>query len=279
LRAVRAASFSSAGRRESNQDRATVVETTLNGASAVVLAVADGIGGLEGGEEAATIAIDAIGRFARERLPGTSSRPAAIERALLRAFEQASDAIEGWSRGHPSRGPAGCMLTCAVVWGRRYLVAHVGDTRCYHVGARGACALTEDHTEAQRLAREGLLPPGLARQSPLRHRLTHALGWAPALRVDIVPGDGGAGELEDGEALLVCSDGVHEAIGEADLAEVSRPSADPGEAAERLVALALARGSLDNASVALVRAEPARRRLDLPRRAPLNWRAALSSRG
>lgn len=251
---MRTAFFSSPGRRESNQDRAAAVSTTIGGTEAVVVAVADGIGGLDGGEEAAVIAIDAIGRFARLDLPGMPARPQAIAGALVRAFDVAGDAIWAWTRAHPSRGPAGCTLTCAVAWDRRYLVGHVGDTRCYHLGARGACALTEDHTEAQRLARSGRLPASLASVSPLRHRLTNALGWPRRTWVDLVPGDAAAGELDDGDVLLVCSDGVHDALGEADLAEASR-AADPAQAVERLVRLALARGSRDNASVALARVD------------------------
>jgi serine/threonine protein phosphatase PrpC len=247
------AAFSTAGRRESNQDRTAGFLTTVGGQAAVVLAVADGIGGLDGGEEAASLAIDAVGRLARQDLPRTPARPDAIAAVLVQAFEAAGEAIAAWSEAHPLRGPAGSTMTCGVVWHRRYVVAHVGDSRCYHVGLQGACAVTEDHTEAARLARVGRLPAALAAASPLRHRLTNALGWPRETWVDVVPGDGAAGELDEGDALLFCSDGVHDVVGEADLAETARHAGDPDAAVRHLVGLALARGSRDNASAVLVR--------------------------
>lgn len=250
------ATFSTAGRRESNQDRAGAFPTTVGGESAAVLAVADGIGGLDGGEEAASLAIEAVAGLARRDLPRTAPRPDAIAAALVRAFEAAGDAIAAWGEAHPLRGPAGSTMTCAVVWRRRYVVAHVGDSRCYHVGARGACAVTEDHTEAARLVRAGRLPAALAAASPLRHRLTNALGWPRKTWVDVVPGDGSAGELDEDDALLLCSDGVHDVVGEADLAEAALPAGDPAAAVRRLVGLALARGSRDNASAVLARPAP-----------------------
>jgi protein phosphatase len=247
------ATFSAAGRRESNQDRAAGFATTVGGQAAVVLAVADGIGGLDGGEEAAALAVDAVARLARQDLPRTPSRPDAVAAALVRAFEAAGEAIAAWSEAHPRRGPAGSTLTCAVVWDRRYVVAHVGDSRCYHIGSRGACSITEDHTEAARLARAGRLPVALAAASPLRHRLTNALGWPRETSIDVVPGEGAAGELDDGDALLLCSDGVHDVLGETDLAEAARCAGDPALAVRHLVGLALARGSRDNASAVLAR--------------------------
>lgn len=253
---VRAAAFSSPGRRESNQDRAAVLATAIDGGDAIVLAVADGIGGLEGGEEAAAFAMRAVQRLAEASLRRPRRTPGTVGRALVATFEAAARDIWAWSRARPGHGPAGCTLTAAVVWDRRYVVAHAGDTRCYHLGARGACALTDDHTESQRLARANRLSPALALASPLRHRLTNALGWPGRLQVDLVPGDGTAGEMEVGDALLVCSDGVHGALGEADLVQALRETSDPAQAAETLVARALAYGSLDNASVALLHVDP-----------------------
>ena len=253
---VHVATFSSTGPRETNQDRVAAFVTAVGGHRAVVLAVADGIGGLDGGEEAAILAVDAVARLAAFELPACPPRPEEVASRLVRSFERASQAIHDWGEAHPARGPAGSTLTCAVVWRRRYLVAHAGDTRCYLLDRRGACSLTEDHTEAARLARAGRIPPAFAAVSPLRHRLTNALGWPLETWVDVVPGPAAAGELEDGDALLVCSDGVHDVLGEADLAEAAGSSTDPGAAVERLVGLALARGSRDNASAAFLRTGP-----------------------
>lgn len=245
---LRPATATLRGRRYSNQDRVCVRPSTVAGQPAVVMAVADGIGGLMAGEHAAELSLETVREFADERLPGLPSLPDILRSSLTDLVERASRRVRNWGERHGVAGAIGSTLVCAVVFGRQFLVAHAGDSRCYLVDHEQARALTEDHTLAQEEVRRGALPAALARRSPLASRLTSALGGPYVTRVDLAPASG-LGTLTDGALLLLCSDGLHDVLDEADLVRVTRQAHDVEHACETLVALAYERGSRDNISV------------------------------
>ena len=240
------------GRRETNQDRVCALRTLVGREPAVLLAVADGIGGLPAGEQAADLALQVVGHYAHYVLPEAETSAAGLRATLSDMLHAAGRRIWLWSRDQGLGGSAGSTLVCALAWDHHYLVAHAGDSRCYYVNHRGASPLTLDHTEAARLVREGRLAPEQARLSPLSHRLTNALGWPTDLVVDLVPGSDDLGALDEDCALLVCSDGLHAMVAEADIHAALHETRAVEEACRRLVALALDRGSSDNVSVAAV---------------------------
>ena len=240
------------GRRETNQDRVCALRTLVGGEPAVLLAVADGIGGLPAGEQAADLALQVVGHFAHYVLPESEASPVGLRGTLSDMLHAAGRRIWLWARDQGLGGAAGSTLVCALAWDHHYLVAHAGDSRCYYVNHRGASSLTLGHTEAARLVREGGLAPEEARLSPLSHRLTNALGWPTDLVVDLAPGSDELGDLDEDCALLVCSDGLHTTMAEADIHTVLHETRSVEEACRRLVAQALDRGSSDNVSVAAV---------------------------
>jgi serine/threonine protein phosphatase PrpC len=240
------------GRRETNQDRVCALRTLVGNESAVLLALADGIGGLPAGEPAAELALQVVSHYAHYVLPESETSPAGLRGTLGALLHDASRRIWLWARDQGMSGSAGSTLVCALAWDHHYLVAHAGDSRCYYVNQRGAGALTLDHTEAVRLVREGGLAPEAARLSPLSHRLTNALGWPTDLVVDLVPGAEELGALDEDCCLLVCSDGLYTMVAEADIHAALHGTQSLDEACRHLVALALERGSSDNVSVAAV---------------------------
>ncbi|HXK08654.1 MAG TPA: protein phosphatase 2C domain-containing protein [Vicinamibacteria bacterium] len=248
------------GRRETNQDRVCALRTLVGGEPAVLLAVADGIGGLAAGEQAAELAVQEVCDFAHHVIPRIEPGPESLRRGLGDLLRGASRRIWEWGSDSGVGGAGGSTLVCALVWDRHYLVAHAGDSRCYYVNDRGASALTVDHTEAARLVRAGDLEPQRASGSPLRHRLTNALGWPAALVVDFAPAAEDLGTLDEDCALVLCSDGLHATVGETDLHRLLHETRALDEACRRLVALALDRGSSDNVSVAAVEVGRLRRR-------------------
>ncbi len=257
------------GRRATNQDRVCALRTLVGGEPAVLLAVADGIGGLPAGEQSADLALQVVGHYAHYVIPDLDPAAGTIRTGLSDLVLAASRRIWLWARDHGLGGTAGSTLVCALAWGRHYLVAHAGDSRCYHVSDRGASPLTLDHTEAARLVREGQMTPEAARRSPLSHRLTNALGWPSELVVDLSPTSDGLGILGENCALLACSDGLHSTVAEADIHAALRETRSVEDGCRRLVTLALNRGSTDNVSVAAVEVGRLRRPagpspLDLP---------------
>jgi protein phosphatase len=227
------------GHRETNQDRVCALRTLVAGEPAVLLAVADGIGGLPAGEHAAELALQVVSHFAHYVIPETEPGPS-LRGTLAELLRAAGRRIWLWARDQGLGGAAGSTLVCALVWGRHYLVAHAGDSRCYRVDARGASALTRDHTEAA--------------------RLTSALGWPTDLVVDLTPAGDEPGTLDEDGVLLVCSDGLHARVNEGDIHAALRETRTVEDACRRLVAQALERGSTDNVSVAAVEIGRLRRR-------------------
>jgi protein phosphatase len=241
-----AAVVTTRGRRRTNQDRVCALRTLVGGEPAVLLAVADGIGGLPAGEQAADLALQVVSHYAHYVVP--EAAPSVVRATLTRLLHAAGRRIWFWARDQGMEGAAGSTLVCALVWGRHYLIAHAGDSRCYYVNARGASALTIDHTEAVRLAQEAGLAP---RRGPLSHRLTNALGWRTDLLVDLVPGGDEVGTLDEDCAFLACSDGLHAVVTEKDIHAALHETRGVEDACRRLVALALDRGATDNVSVAV----------------------------
>jgi len=223
--------FTTRGRRETNQDRVCALRTLVAGEPAVLLAVADGIGGLPAGEHAAELALQVVSHFAHYVIPETEAGPS-LRSTLAELLHAAGRRIWLWARDQGLGGAAGSTLVCALVWGRCYLVAHAGDSRCYRVDARGASALTRDHTEAA--------------------RLTNALGWPTDLVIEVSPAAGDPGVLDEGSVLLVCSDGLHGVLAEGDIHAALLETRTVEDACRRLATLAVDRGSTDNVSVAAV---------------------------
>jgi protein phosphatase len=234
----------------------------VGGEPAVLLAVADGIGGLLAGEQAADLALQVVGHYAHYVIPDLDPRPESLRAGLSDLVQAASRRIWLWARDHGLGGAAGSTLVCSLAWGRHYLVVHAGDSRCYYVTDRGASALTLDHTEAARLVRNGQLAREDAGRSPLSRRLTNALGWPTDLRVDLSPASDELGVLDEDCALLVCSDGLHATVGEVEIHAALHETQGVEDACRRLLALALDRGSTDNISVAAVEVGQLRRSLD-----------------
>lgn len=219
------------GRRDTNQDRVCALRTLVGGEPAALLAVADGIGGLPAGEHAAELALQVVSHFAHYVIPETEPGPP-LRSTLDELFRAAGRRIWLWARDQGLGGAAGSTLVCALAWGRHFLVAHAGDSRCYRVDARGATRLTRDHSEAGRLA--------------------NALGWPTDLVIELTPADGDPGAFDEDGVLLVCSDGLHGVLAEGDIHAVLLDTRTVEDACRRLVSLALDRGSTDNVSVAAV---------------------------
>jgi PPM family protein phosphatase len=209
-----------------------------------LFAVADGVGGQELGEVASRTAVEKLlGNF-RDSAGGESHTP------LLRRLVQAAN-HEVYEAGR-SASPGGVsMATTIVACALRYdraVVAHVGDSRCYLVRDGEAITLTSDHTVVNEQARLRLISSKEAAESGNRHLLTRSLGADLFVSVDVSDYAVAAGDV-----LVLCSDGLHNAVSGADMAMALGPRVDLNLAAEKLVALANDRDGGDNITVQLIR--------------------------
>lgn len=199
-------------------------------------AVADGMGGLDHGEVAADMVIDAIAT-----LPDDSDPVTGLTDRLVRANAAVA------ARARESGRPMGATVVAALI---RRGVAHLvwaGDSRAYLMRGGGLRLLTRDHTVVQDLVDEGTLHPHEAEHHPESHVVTRAVGMGPdfaaeSVSVPLVPGD----------RLMLCSDGLPRCLAQQHIAGVLRVAPTPDEAARALAGAALDAGAPDNVSVIVV---------------------------
>jgi serine/threonine protein phosphatase PrpC len=140
----------------------------------------------------------------------------------------------------------GTTLVAFVPHAERAYVCNVGDSRCYRLRAGVLAQLTEDHTMAADMVRQGLLDPAFVQQVSERNILTRAVGTAPRVEVDVV-----SDELHAGDRYLLCSDGLWGTVSGQDL-KAGLTGGSPEETAHRLVDLANTRGGPDNCTAVVV---------------------------
>lgn len=191
-----------------------------------LFAVADGMGGHQGGEVASSLALETIGK---------GSRP--IEQMV----QEANQAVYRRADQDPGLSGMGTTLTALVADGEVLRMAHVGDSRAYMLRDGRLQQLTKDHTVVQRLVDEGKLTAEEAEIHPQRSILTRALGVDESLQVDQ-----GAIEPRTGDRLLLCSDGLTGMVDEERITRILIENPDPQAAADALVEAANEAGGQDN---------------------------------
>lgn len=237
--------------------------------------VADGMGGHLAGEVASHWAVQTLKRelapLFRPQDPSLTRRLDAEDLALVgsgvtvrleeidmarllqHAMERANQVVLGYARRYPDEtGDMGSTLTLAVVEGNQATVAHVGDSRAYLWQGEALRQLTEDHSVPGALLRQGKIAPEDVYDHPHRHLLYRCLGLKPAVEVDISP----PVTLQPGDALLLCSDGLWNAVfPDGRLGHFLASSDSPLAVCRRLVDAANEAGGDDNITVVLVRLE------------------------
>ena len=223
-----------------------------------VFIVCDGMGGHAAGEVASALGV----RITREQWLGPTVQRAAAawvstgtletRRALLSAVKAgvmtAHRTICEQAAADLGKQGMGTTFTGLVVVGGDAVIAHAGDSRAYLVRDGIAVQLTEDHTLLARLLASGMpLAEGPA-SARWKGVITNALGFGDDTKVVtfMVP-------LSDGDRLLLCSDGVSEYVGEAEVGQILVGQPSPARAAQRLVELALDRGGEDNATALVIK--------------------------
>jgi protein phosphatase len=222
--------------RQENEDACGSHETDTG----VVLAVADGVSGEEGGEIASRTAIDETLRAYRESPVGWG--PA---RRLYRAAQQAN--IEIYDRAAvvtELRRMATTLTAIAVEDGIAH-AAHIGDSRLYLIRSGRIEQKTKDHTVAATRQRIGIVSAKKAKDHPLRSTLTRSLGSELIAAIDRV-----TFPVREGDTLVVCSDGLYNVLSDDQLCE-GASGRDAEQACKGLIAEANARGAPDNVTVAI----------------------------
>lgn len=202
-----------------------------------VYAVCDGMGGARAGEVASETACRVLMRVPQD----------ATEERLAAAVAEANHVIFSQSLAEPSLGGMGTTLTAAIQTGGSLLVAHVGDSRAYLLRDGELTQLTEDHSLVGEMVRRGQLTAAQAAAHPHRSVITRALGTEEEVRPDIFCVD-----LEPGDHIVICSDGLSSMVEEEGIAAVLGRDDEPQKIAEALVAAALEGGGEDNVTAVVM---------------------------
>ena len=205
-----------------------------------VFAVADGMGGHEAGEVASAMAVEAIEHAISAQAIGDAD-------ALVAALVEANAEIRTRGSREPELDGMGTTCTAALIDRDVVWLAHVGDSRAYLLRAGQLTQLTDDHSLVANLVRDGMMALEDARVDGRRNIITRALGAEDRLRVDV-----SSFEIEPGDRLLLCSDGLTGLVEDARLAEVLGSGAGPDEVADRLIELANEAGGDDNITVIVI---------------------------
>lgn len=200
-----------------------------------LFAVADGMGGHAAGEVASEIAVRVLSELAPEHPDGE---------ALGRAIEEANRAVIQAAREGRGRQGMGTTMTAAMVEGERLVIAQVGDSRAYLLHQGKLQQLTRDHSLMADMIEAGQLTPEEARTHPQRSVITRALGSDAHLHPDIYEIN-----VETGDRLLICSDGLSGMIFDDQIENTLRRVQDPQRCASQLVNEAIAAGGHDNVTV------------------------------
>ena len=244
--------------RKNNQDSIYSGTIKLPSGSARLCIVADGMGGAKAGEHASRIASEVTQTQLQHDVDGQAPPDDSAWQNLLRkAARAANSRVYEEARADAERKGMGTTLTIALIVADRLHIASVGDSRAYLLNASGVtedgattAQLTSDHSLVARLVDIGQITPEQARTHPQRNLLYRSIGTDPAVEVDTL-----SEQLEPGDIVLLCSDGLVNHVRDEEIARVALEQTDPDRACEQLVAIANERGGRDNISVVIVRVE------------------------
>lgn len=245
-----AASGQSVGKqRDLNEDSLLAMTTTLAGNSGSlpfgIYIVADGMGGHQYGEVASNAAIRVVAghiirKFQQYLFSINPSPPdESLQEIMQTAVREANKIIQ-------SEAPSsGTTLTAALVLGQQVTIAHIGDSRAYHIYPDGrAEVITRDHSLVKRLEELGHISPTEAENYPHRNVLYRALGQGEILEADVF-----TVSFPQKGYLMLCSDGLWSVIADQDITKIIREAPSLQRACQNLVEAANTAGGPDNISV------------------------------
>lgn len=238
---------SDVGRKRDHNEDSYLVSPGLG-----LYAVADGMGGHQGGERASRMALEIleseITTARREGPLGERASNGTPAKALERAAQRAGEQIFTTAQADPDLAGMGTTLTALLTHRGRAYLAHVGDSRCY-LFRDGRCRqLTVDHSWVNEQVRAGLLSEEEAKESKFKHIITRSVGFEKHVNVDAE-----AVVIEPGDCFLLCSDGLSNLIDGDEIARVL--SAQFYKKVPRLlIEIANDRGGDDNITVVLLHA-------------------------
>jgi len=238
--------------REANEDACAITElqsgfaieafdadcTVDVGKRGLLLSLSDGMGGHQAGEVASALVVEVL----QAELQRAQAEEGPIVHLFEEAVRRANGAVHEAAQQSDRRG-MGATLVAVFIRGEQAYIAEVGDSRAYLLRGTRLRQITKDQSMVQLLVDQGVMTAREARNSPGRNVILQAMGLLPDVRVAI-----GRLNLRRTDRLLLCSDGITNAVTDDELREIMTGSL-PREACETMIALANERGGHDNETV------------------------------
>ena len=226
-------------KRKDNQDYIYTSEKPIGNLPNLFL-VADGMGGHKAGDYASRCAVETICDVAERAF---EKEPQAI---LKKAIEAANEMVYQKSLEEPDLEGMGTTIVAASCLGHYLQIANVGDSRLYVIG-ESIRQITQDHSWVEEMVRVGALDKEDARTHAKKNIITRALGANNGVEIDFF-----TVEVEDGEEILLCSDGLTNMLEDEEIRMIVKGQRDIVEKVEALVREANNRGGTDNISVVMI---------------------------
>lgn len=226
-------------RRQRNQDFVYRSEAPIGNLPNLFL-VADGMGGHNAGDYASVLAVEAVVEII------SSSGESSPEKLFSQAFTRANELIRQRARENYALSGMGTTLVAASCFGQRLEVANVGDSRLYVIGDE-IRQVTADHSWVEEMVRQGALSREEARCHPDRNIITRALGARDGVEADCFHL-----ELQAGDMVLLCSDGLTNMVDDETICRILKGGGSLEDRVEELVETANRNGGKDNISAILI---------------------------
>ncbi len=209
--------------------------------------IADGMGGHNAGEVASKTSVNVvkdyvIENYSKERYK--NDRKGLVKEAFLKGNQE----VFGLSEGCDELRGMGTTLTMALIEGYMLYTGHIGDSRIYLYRKGNMERLTEDHSLVEELVKNGSISPEEAYNHPQRNIITRALGTQNNVVIDL-----DCRKLEEGDMLLMCTDGLTTMLNDKEIELMCRETDQPQLLCNKLVSEANIRGGRDNITVIAVR--------------------------
>lgn len=229
--------------RQENQDSFLIEDCEK--ASCSILALCDGMGGANAGGLASQLSAKAFVNYVYHRLSTYPIRLADYPRLMMEACDEANGVAFAYSQFGDNLNGMGTTLVAAVLRrnGSGY-VLNVGDSRAYQLHRHVLRQISRDHSLVEELLEAGIITPEQARTHPQKNVITRALGSDHEVTADIFEVN-----LAPGDFLLLCSDGLSNAVPEEEITAVLKDSQNSEAACRDLMELALSRGAADNVTI------------------------------
>ena len=207
--------------------------------------LADGMGGYNGGEVASKLATESLKKYTQNNFESIEKSKEKILELIGNAMEYANMVVYEKSKEEKELEGMGTTLEVCLIYNNKVYLGHVGDSRIYRIRKEVIRKLTKDHSYVQQLVEDGNITREEATNHPKKNMLTKALGCTPYVEPDIR-----ARNVEKGDIIIMCSDGLTNMVTEQEIFEAVKENAE--KAPEVLVQKANNAGGYDNITVVTI---------------------------